>query len=213
MKGFRYLITDNMKLKLVAVLMAVMLWFAIAQMGESKLSISVRVVPQGLPRHMILKTIDPDYVLVTVNGPVSALKNLKAKDLAVTVNLFSAKEGSLQYTLSNANVTVPGGIKIEEIKPEQILLDIDRVLEKRLKVVVKLDQRWEHIYRVRSFTPTHVTVEGAADALRHVTTIETAPIDVSFEGEEEVQEVGLQTEGLSLRAVRPETVRVTLRRQ
>jgi YbbR domain-containing protein len=213
MKGIRRLITDNLKLKLVSIGMAVMLWFVISQMGDSKMSVSVRVVPQGLAKDLMLKTVDPDYVLVTINGAVSALKNLKAKDLAVGLDLSSVKEGGQSYSLQAANVTIPRGIKVEEIRPDHILIDVDRVVEKRLKVVVKLDDKWVSLYRVRSCVPAYVTVEGAADSLKHVTYIETAPVDGAFKGDEEVREIGVQLEGLFVRAVKPGMVKVTLRRQ
>jgi YbbR domain-containing protein len=212
-KGFRRWITDNLKLKLISIAIAVMLWFTISQMGDSKMSISVRVVPKGLPRELILKTVDPDYVLVTVNGPVSALKNLKAKDLAVSLDLASVREGNQGYSLQAADITIPKGIKVEDINPDHILLDVDRVLEKRLKVVVKLDHKWADVYRVRSSTPTYVTVEGAAHALKHIGSIETVVIDGAFNRDEEVHDAGLQLEGLYARTVRPASVRVTLRRQ
>ena len=89
----KYIIND-WKLKGLSVVLAVILWFAISHMGESKLSVSVPILPANLEKDFMIKSMDTEDVLVMISGPVSALKNLRPKDVKVPLDLGELKNGS-----------------------------------------------------------------------------------------------------------------------
>ena len=66
---------------------------------------------------MAISQTDTKDVMVTVNGPLSMLKNLKADDIKVSVNLSRAKEGRQIFTIRKGDVIVPAGLKVEDAKP------------------------------------------------------------------------------------------------
>jgi hypothetical protein len=107
---------------------------------------------------------------------------------------------------------VPKGIAVEAIKPDYVIIEIERTLEKRLKTVVKLDNKWKTFYSVKSWYPQYVTVEGSKVSIEKIESIETIPIDGNFMAVEEELDVALDTKGLLIRKLRPETVRVIIRR-
>jgi len=211
--GFiRNYILKDYKLKALSLVLAAMLWVAISYIGESKMTVSVPVSMENLRKDFLLEKMDTDSVLVTIGGPISILKNLRARDIRVTVNLSGAKEGQQVFTLVKDNVTVPKGVKVEEIKPDYIAAEFDKAVEKRLKVVVKLDERWLGVYGVRSWYPQYVTVEGSEEELKARQTIETVPVSGDFKSREEEIDVPLSVKGIFARKIKPETVRVRLRR-
>jgi YbbR domain-containing protein len=212
MEFIRKYIINNYKLKGLSVFLAAMLWFAISNIGESSLTVSVPLLTKNLGKDFMMKKMEADAVLVTINGPISILKNLRARDIRLVVNLSSAKEGAYVFTLHKGDVTVPKGIKVETIKPDYTAIEIDKVVEKRLRSVVKLDDRWVGIYSVKEWYPRQVAVEGAQDSLSDKNVIETIPVDGPFVNREEEIDVPLDTRGMIVRKVRPETVRVYLRR-
>ena len=71
----RYILND-WKLKGLSLVLAIMLWFAVSYVGESKLSVSVPVLPANLEKDFMIKNMDVEGVLVMISGPVSVLKNL-----------------------------------------------------------------------------------------------------------------------------------------
>ena len=213
MMGFlRKHILKDYKLKALSLVLAAMLWVAISYIGESKMTVSVPVAMENLRKDFIAEKTETDSVLVTIGGPISILKNLRARDIRVSVDLSGAKKGAQVFALAKDNVTVPKGVKVEEVKPDYLAIEIDKAVEKRLKVVVKLDERWVGIYGVKSWYPQYVVAEGAEDELRDREYIETMPVNGDFKNKEEDFDVPLAVKGISLRKIKPETIRVRLRR-
>lgn len=205
-------ILNDWKLKGLSIILAVVLWFAVSHVGESKLSVSIPVAPVNLEKDFMIKYMDTEDVLVMISGPVSVLKNLRPKDVKVTVDAGSLKNGRHTVTISKSSIVVPKGVQVEAVKPDYVVLEIERVLEKRLKIVVRLEKKWQASYGVKSWYPQYVTVEGAKAAIEKIDTIDTLPIDGNFMSAEEELDVALDTKGLTVRKLRPETIRVILRR-
>ncbi len=212
MRFIRKYVLNNLKLKALSLVLAAMLWFAISYTGEMKMTISVPVTAEKLRKGFFIGKMDTDAVLVTIGGPISILKNLRARDIRVTVDLSGSKEGPQVFTLEKESVTVPKGVKVADIKPDFLAVRIDKAVEKRLRVVVKLDEKWKGRYEVQSWYPHYVVVEGAAEELQNRQTIETAPVDGDFREKEEELYVPLAVKGLVAKKVTPETVVVRIRR-
>jgi YbbR domain-containing protein len=212
MEFIRIHILKDYKLKALSLVLAAMLWVAISYIGESKMTVSVPVAMENLRKDLIMEKMETDSVLVTIGGPISILKNLRAREIKVAVNLSGAKEGAQVFALAKDNVMVPKGVKVEEVKPDYMAVEIDKAVEKRLKVVVKLDERWAGIYGVKTWYPQYVVVEGSEDGLKDRHTIETVPVNGDFKSKEEEIDVPLAVKGIFARKIKPETVRVRLRR-
>jgi hypothetical protein len=205
-------ILKDFKLKVLSLVLASMLWLAVSYMGESKMSISVRVSADNLSRDLIVSKMGAEEVLVTLNGPVSILKDIRARDVGVSLDLSKVKEGRYVYDLQKNNVRVPKGIQVEEVKPDYVVVEIDRIIEKRLKTVVKLENKWMGMYSIKYWAPHHVSVEGSGDALKDINFIETIPVDGNFISEEETVDVSLNTKDLTIRKIKPDTIKVILKK-
>jgi YbbR domain-containing protein len=207
----KYIIND-WKLKGLSLVLAVMLWFAISHVGESKLSVSVPILPANLEKDFMIKSMDNEDVLVTISGPVSVLKNLRPKDVKVPLDLGELKNGRHIVNIQKTDIVVPKGVEVEAVKPGYVVIEIEKTLEKRLKTVVKLDNKWKALYSVKSWYPQYVTVEGPKVSIEKIEAIDTVPIDGNFMALEEELDVALDTKGLLIRKVRPETIRVIIRK-
>jgi len=212
MNFIRKYIINDWKLKGLSLVLAIMLWFAVSYKGETKLSISVPVAPVNLEKDFMIKSMDAEDVLVMVGGPVSALKNLGPKDVKVTLDVGELKGGRHVVSLQKTDIVVPKEIKIEAIKPDYVVVEIERTLEKRLKTVVRLDNKWKSLYSVKSWYPQYVAVEGAKASIEKIDVIETVPIDGNFMAAEEELDVALETKGMVVQRLRPETIRVIIKR-
>lgn len=205
-------ILNNLKLKILSVFLAVLFWFAVSYTGDTKITISAPVNLINIPQHHIVKGIDPDRVLLSISGPVSIMKNLRAKDINIKLDLTDIKKGKNALNLLKENVSLPNGVKLEDIKPDFINVDTDILMEKRLKVIVKLDKKWSGIYRIKSFYPQYVTIEGAKESLQGKDVLETHLIDGNFLNDEEEVYVELDTKDMFIKNIRPDKIKVILKR-
>ena len=209
---FKKYIFKDFKLKILSLVLASMLWFAVSYMGESKMSFSVKIGFDKLGKEFIINKVENEEVLITVDAPVSILKAIRAKDINLVLNLSDFKEGRHVYNLNTLDVRVPKGVKVNELKPDYVTIELDRVVEKKLRTEVKLDKKWSGVYKVKSWTPQFASVEGSKESLNGVDSLSTLPVDGSFVYEEETVDVLLDTKDMVIKRIKPETIKVVLRR-
>jgi YbbR domain-containing protein len=207
----RYVIKD-WKLKLLSLGLAVMLWYTVFQIGEPKKDITVPLSVAHLPRSMVITKMDPERVFVTVSGRVSMLKDIKDRDVTAVISLNGSKEGETVFEISKSNVSVPKGIDIVDVKPGTVRVVVDRIIEKKLKVVPVLDKKWTGRYDVILASPQHVFAEGPRKVLEGATTVETLPANGDFRHVDETVNVGFNTEDLPHVKIRSDSARIVLRR-
>jgi hypothetical protein len=205
-------VLNEIRLKVLAITLALMLWISMNYLGESTMAFSVPVNFEGLNKTRVVREADTRDILITLNGPLSVLKNLKPSDIKVVFNLSGSKEGRQILTVRKSDVVVPNGLKIETVKPDYVVVEVDRIVEKELRTVVKLDDKWAHMYRVASWYPRSASVEGPKELLDKSDFLETIAVDGNFTGEQEVLDVPLDMKHVEGRKVKPETVRVVLKR-
>ncbi len=213
MKNFfeRY-IRKDWKLKLLSLVLAVMLWYTVSEIGEPKQDISVALSVVNLARDTVIMKMDPEKVTITVSGRVSILKDIKEGDVRLPVDLSGAKEGENVFVLTKANITIPKGVEVGDIKPSSVKVIVDRIVEKRLKTIAQLDKNWTGKYSIVSWAPQHVIAEGPRKALEKMTVIETLPANGDLRRNEETVNAGFDMENLSRVKVRPDSVKIILRR-
>ncbi|HOJ43863.1 MAG TPA: CdaR family protein [Syntrophorhabdaceae bacterium] len=205
-------VLNNIRLKVLSIFLAILFWFAVSYTGDTKMTLTAPVNLSNLPAHQIIKQIDPDQVLLSISGPVSIIKNLRAKDIHIKLDLTDIKAGKNTLNLLKDNVLLPKGIKIENIKPDTINVETDVLVEKRLKVSVKLDKKWSGIYKIKSWSPQYLTVEGAKESLQAKDVIETKIVDGNFINDEEEVYVEVDTKGMFISKIKPDIVKVILKR-
>jgi len=122
----RRLASQNLGLKVVALVLAVAAWWFVA--GESKVLVSfnipleIRNVPKGLTM-----TNKPErQVEVRLSGASSLLSGMRPSEISAGVDLSSARAGRQFFNLDDRAVKVPPGIKVQRIYPPSIEVVLDR---------------------------------------------------------------------------------------
>ncbi len=210
--NFKKYILENWKLKLLSVALATMLWFVVYLIGETKKEVSVPVSIVNLSRNYVIMKTDNAKVSITLNGRVSVLKDMKENDVKVSLNLSNIQEGEDVFNISKSNVQIPRGVQIGDIRPSSIKIDVDRIIEKKVKTEVKLDRRWIGEYEVKSWSPDYVLAQGPNRIWEKKTFIETLPVNDELKHAEEIVTVPLNVEGLQASTIKPDTVKVILKR-
>ena len=210
--NFKKYILENWKLKLLSVALATTLWFVVFLMGETKKEISVPVSIVDLSKGYVIIKTDMAKVDITLTGRVSVLKDIKESDVKVFLNASNVQEGENIFNISKSNVQIPRGVQIGDIKPSSTKIEVDRIIEKKLKTVVKLDRRWMGEYEVKSWSPEYVVAEGPKRIWEKKTFIETLPVSEKLKQAEETVTASLNTEGLQVSKIKPDTVKVVLRK-
>ena len=128
-------LTNNIGLKFLAVLIALVLWLAIVNVNDPEKTITVSNIPISVTnesaitsRDMVYNVKSEQYLNITVSGKRSIVSNLSAEDFRATASLKElSKVNSIPVDVTTKNASL--GRKITIVK-QTILVDVENVEEK-----------------------------------------------------------------------------------
>lgn len=169
---------SNFGLKALALIIAVGLWAAGHR--DTERAIEVPLEFRNIPSDLMVMENRVDYVVLRVMGPRTSVSTLDADNLKLSLDLNGAKSGLLSYPLTASDFNVPRGVTVARITPPVVHLRLEPVAKRTLPVAVRVSGRPMRGYRIAQTTarPENVVVQGPADEVRRLTSIETVPVDV-----------------------------------
>jgi hypothetical protein len=130
--------TENLNLKLLSVVSALVLYSLVPRAQDAQRSISASVVVQ-LPRDSgsrLLVDQTPPQVRLLLRGPIAALDDLHADDLTIQVQLTSTLERAVK--LDPKMVHVPPSVRVEAFDPGSVELVWEDVITRDVPIQVSV---------------------------------------------------------------------------
>jgi len=167
---------------LLAVLAAIVLWYALA--GQRSENISVRGVKAtltlvNLPRDLVLTSTVPDTVALQLRGPLSRALDPTAP-LEVLLDLSDARPGTSTWVIDESAMQLPPQVEVVSVEPSTITVDLERLQTRYVPVEPLLEgvpAAGFAIVAVRP-TPQQLMIQGPASRLDPLETVETTPVSV-----------------------------------
>jgi len=170
----------NVRLKAIAVGIAVLLWIAVG--GEKVVERSLRAALelQNTPEGLEVVGDAPSTVDVRVRGSSTILGQMAAGDVVAVLDLSAARAGRRLFHLGPDHVRVPFGVEVTYVGPATLPLVFERSGSKVVPVVPSVDGSPAPGYEVDQVTvdPTEVEVVGPESALRDLKQATTEPIEL-----------------------------------
>jgi hypothetical protein len=200
---------SNLGLKTLALIIAIGLW--VAGHRDTERAIEVPLEFRNIPSDLMVMDNRVDYVVLRVMGPRTSVSTLDADKLKLSLDLDGAKSGLLSYPLAPGDFNVPRGITVARITPPVIHLRLEPVAKRTLPVAVRLSGKPLVGYRIARTTvnPENVTVQGPAEEVRRLATVETVPVDVEESRAGIKRKVRLSNDGKPL-SIAPDQVEVVI---
>lgn len=131
-------LTNNIGLKFLAVLIALVLWLAIVNVNDPEKTITVSNIPISVTnesaitsRDMVYNVKSEQYLNITVSGKRSIVSNLSAEDFRATASLKElSKVNSIPVDVTTKNASLGRKITIVKQSAQTILVDVENVEEK-----------------------------------------------------------------------------------
>jgi YbbR domain-containing protein len=203
---FKELIVSNWGLKLLALVLAFLLWLAL--MPEEKIfsekSLTVPLELRNLPPEFEILEKPQATIDVTLRAPNRLLGVLVPADIQAVLDLSRASVNQEDYPLNPEMIAVPAGAKAVRVFPNKVRVKIDRSKEDMMEVqptfVGKLRPGW-----TVEVVPSKVFVRGPESKFSARDRIRTSPIDVTDLTETTIFEVDLILPKPELRFASPAT--------
>lgn len=131
-------LTNNIGLKFLAVLIALVLWLAIVNVNDPEKTITVSNIPISVTnenaitsRDMVYNVKSEQYLNIIVSGKRSIVSNLSAEDFRATASLKElSKVNSIPVDVTTKNASLGRKITIVKQSAQTILVDVENVEEK-----------------------------------------------------------------------------------
>lgn len=170
---------SNFGLKAVALIIAAGLW--VAGHRDIERSIEVPVEFRNIPGDLMVMDNRVDFVVLRVTGPRTLVSTIDANEIKLSLDLNTAKPGTVSYPLGGSSFNIPRGVAVTRITPPVVHLRMEPVIKLTLPVSVRISGKPAAGFRISQTTvhPARITVWGPAEDVRRLTAIETVPVDLN----------------------------------
>ena len=172
----RHLIFDHTGLKLLALLIAILMWYGVARDPVSELSLRVPIEFSRPPLDLDYTSDVIPQALIRLRGPARVLRELQPESVHVGIDLQGASPGEHTYDLAANQIKVPSEIEVLQVTPSRLRIDFDAHATRMVAVKPRVVGTLPPGYRFQSITanPAVLTITGPA---RHVNAVENASTD------------------------------------
>ncbi len=198
--------------KLFAVVLAVLLWFAVARDPIVERVLRVPLQFQNIPEGIEILGEPLGSADVRARGASGIVSRLQPGDVTAVIDLGSSRPGLRLFHLDAGGVRAPFGVAIEQVAPATVAIELERTASRLVPVAPAIDGRPARGYVVGNVSsdPGTVEVVGPESRLMRLTDATTEPVAVTGATELLRDEVAIGVSDSSLRLAEPTTAVVTI---
>ncbi len=181
---FAHGIIGNVGVKLLALLVAVAIWFNAIGQREDERTFQVPLMFVNVPDSLTVTGRVPEEAELEITGTRRDLLLMGFKRIRVAVNMNRAAPGRFSQRLSVSDVLLPPGVEPRNVRinaPLLIDVTLELVVAKRVRVGVSLAGNLpgeQLLSSVPESVPGWVMVRGAQSAVEPLDKVLTKPIDL-----------------------------------
>jgi len=171
----------NVGLKLVSLLLAIGLWFAVARSPVAEVEMKVPIEFHNLPGSLEIDSASYTEAQIRVRGPERVIRQLQTSDVSAEIDLTSVQPGERTFDLTARHVHLPQDLEVVQIIPGQFHLSFDKRFTSNVKVRPRVTGNFASGMRVAQVIadPPSVTITGPRRRVEAVEAATTDPVDVT----------------------------------
>jgi YbbR domain-containing protein len=212
MQSFKHFITHNWFLKIVSLLLATMLWVAIASETSSEIGLEVPVEYRNIPPQLEITGDTTSTVQVRLRGSSNLVKEISPKDVSTILDLAGMKAGEKIISLTPQNVQVPFGAEVVRVNPSRVRFSLERTISKLVPVVPAIEGQPAAGYELGNvlLSPSKVQVEGPESRVSTLDSVPTVAIRIDGKKSNVIQSADLDVPDPQVRVQHPAAVDIRI---
>ena len=175
-------LTRNLGWKIGALLLSMVLWYAIVGEPELMTTHAMPILYRNLSHDLLIGPDTVDLVRVEVRGPAGRLSGANLTDLAVVLDLSGVDgPGERTFTLSDADLRLPEGVTFLHAVPSQLRMHFARRKSKVVPVQVRFASAPPAGYSMmrHEVVPEIMQIAGPEARVDAIAAAQTDAIDLS----------------------------------
>lgn len=205
------LLFSNFYLKILSIIIAILLWFFVIGESKNEIGLNAPLEFKGIPQNVTIVNNIPSTIHVRLKGSSTLLRPLTEKTPLFNVDLSHVKMGENVILLEKKDLkNIPLGVEVIDISPVTITVILDKLIERRLPVLLKTTGTLPRGYLVAEtkIEPEKVLARGTKSYLQEIDAIFTNPVNLNNIKNNETREVSLSFDPQRLKFIDPLTVKV-----
>jgi YbbR domain-containing protein len=180
-KFFQNFVLKNLSLKIVALAVAVLLWWAVGHDQTVEVPLSVPVEFQHTPSDLEINSDYPFQARITLRGPQRLLEAMNPSEVHAVLDLQGAGPGQRTFDLTPKQVSTPRNVNVVQIVPSQFRISFDRSARRSVPVQPRVIGVLLSGYEITNVatSPTHIMIAGPRRRINAIDTAITDPVDVT----------------------------------
>jgi uncharacterized protein (TIGR00159 family) len=189
---------DSMELTMAAVVCVLCMagvWFSFARGLETLTSLEVPLEYVNRDSRMQILSASENTVRLHLSGSGALISSMKPDQVKVKLDLNNAVNGENVFTITNDNIGVPPGVRLNRIEPSEVKVVLDFPISKKLPIQVDWVGALPDglILKSVKLKPDTVAVIGGGKILNNISTMYTERVQL-----ENLQSSGQITVGLAM---------------
>ncbi len=174
-------IFDNLLYKVVALLIACVLWAAAQGVTDVEQSFDIPVQVEKVPESLVVTEESAHEINLRVMGSRAALRQVAKNVSHYLVSFEGAKAGEARLAVNKEQITLPRGARIVPSSPSTLVFWLETVSSKVVPVRADLVGELPAGLSLRRVTiePREIAITGARSAVRNVREVVTDRVDLS----------------------------------
>ncbi|MBM3761994.1 MAG: YbbR-like domain-containing protein [Acidobacteria bacterium] len=175
------LFTENIPAKLLSILIAFLLWFALVDEPELIETVTVPVEYRNLANNLDLSPDAPNRIQLQVRGARTRLNEVSPDRTNIVLDLTSMSEPSSRtFTIQDNAINLPPTVTLVRAIPSQLRVKLERRMHKDLPVTITYEEPIPSYLKVisSSIKPERIKVVGPESRINMANALATEPISL-----------------------------------
>lgn len=177
----RRVVFRNFGIKILSLVLAVGLWYAVASDQPAELAVNVPIEFHNIPNNLEINSEHIPEAQVRVRGGSRLIHQFRGSDVHVEVDLANALPGERTVDLTARQVRQPRDLEVVQVVPGQFQLSLDTRATRTVEVRPRVTGKFASGLRIAKIIaePQTVTITGPHTRVEAVEAASTDPIDAS----------------------------------
>jgi YbbR domain-containing protein len=174
-------ITHNLRLKLLALGIALVMWIFVVGQDRVEMTVEVPVEITGIPADMVIADDVVNKVYARISGPGTLVRRAVTERTVQRLDLAGMGLGEHVFQIVPEDLRLPAGVSVLRVSPARFTITLASKVSRQVQVRPALKGSPAEGYEVGEIklTPAKVTVSGTKKEVENVDWIWTVRIDVS----------------------------------
>ncbi len=172
--------TQDIFLKVISLLLGVLLWYFVVGEDQVDITMQVPIEVVNLSPDLVIANEYKRDIEVSVRGARSLIQELRDRHITRPVDLSAAKPGTFVVKNDPDSIPFPNGVTVLRVQPTNIVLLLDKLIQKRFSIDAVVDGEPQKGYEVKSLQlePDSLVIAGPKAILNSELALQTFPIDL-----------------------------------